>query len=77
MSIGLRTGLAHALSHYRGIRVLELPNRDPESAPPETDIDFIIDGSIRRDPAGIRVAIRLCDPKKGVQIWSGKYQGDL
>jgi adenylate cyclase len=77
LSIGLTAELAHALGHYREIWVLEAHHRDRESAPPEIDFDFIIDGHIRRDPAGVRVAICLCDAKNGIQIWSGKYQGDL
>jgi TolB-like protein len=77
LSIGLTAELAHALSHYREIQVLEAYHRDPQSSPPDSDIDFNIDGSIRRDQVGIKVAIRLCDAKKCIQIWSGKYQGDL
>jgi tetratricopeptide (TPR) repeat protein len=57
------------------MRVLEATHRDQKSLPPETDMDFIIDGNIRRDPAGVKVAIRLCDANKGIRIWSGKYQG--
>ena len=34
LSIGLTTELAHALSHYREIRVLEVLQRDLETAPP-------------------------------------------
>jgi adenylate cyclase len=77
LSIGLTGELAHALSHYREIRVLEALHRDQKSPPPEMDFDFIIDGNVHRDPEGVRVAIRLCDAKKGIRIWSGKYQGDL
>jgi adenylate cyclase len=77
LSIGLTTELAHALSHFKEIRVLKAHHRNQESTPRKTDIDFIIDGNVRRDPAGIRVAIRLCDAKKGIQVWSGKYQGDF
>ena len=77
ISIGLMTELTHALSHYREIRVLEDRHRQQESTLRQTDIDFTIDGSIRRDPEGITVAIRLCDAKESIQIWSGKYRGDL
>ncbi|MEE9531042.1 MAG: hypothetical protein V3W52_08635, partial [Syntrophobacteria bacterium] len=77
LSIGLTAELAHALSHYREILVLEALHRDQKSAPPEMDLDFIIDGNVRRDPEGVRVTIRLSDAKKGIRIWSGKYQGDL
>ena len=37
----------------------------------------MVDGNIRRDPEHISVAIRLHDAKRGIQIWSGKYWGDL
>ena len=77
VSIGLTTELTHALSHYREFRVLEAHHGQQNSAPRPTDIDFTIDGSIRRDPAGITVAIRLCDARQGIQVWSGKYRGDL
>ncbi len=77
LSIGLTAELAHALGHYREIRILEALHRDQKSPPPEADIDFIIDGNVRRDPAGVKVTIRLSDVKTGLQIWSGKYQGDL
>jgi adenylate cyclase len=56
---------------------LEALHRDQKSPPPEADIDFIIDGNVRRDPAGVKVTIRLSDVRTGLQIWSGKYQGDL
>ena len=77
LSIGLTAELAHALGHYREIRVLEALHRDQKSPPRETDIDFIMDGNIRRDPMGVKVTIRLFDARKGIQIWSGKYQGSL
>jgi adenylate cyclase len=77
LSIGLTAELAHALSHYREIRVLEALHRDQKSISRVTDTDFIIEGSVRRDPAGVKVTISLSDAKKGIQIWSGKYLGDL
>ena len=77
LAIGLTAELAHALSHYREIRVLEAPPHDQKPVSGETNFDFIIDGNVRRDPTGIKVAIRLCDARKGLRIWSDKYQGDL
>ena len=77
LAIGLTAELAHALGHYREIRILEDPHRDQQSASPEMDFDFIIDGHVRRDPTGVRVTIRLCGARKGLRIWSDKYQGDL
>jgi len=77
LSIGLTAELAHALGHYREIRVLEALHRDQKSTSPEMNFDFIIDGNVRRDPAGVKVTIRLSAAKTGLQIWSGNYQGDL
>ncbi len=77
LSVGLTAELAHALGHYREIRVLEALHPDRGSACPKIDCDFFIDGNIRRDPAGAQLAVRLFDAKKARQIWSGKYRGDL
>ncbi len=77
LSMGLATELAHALGHYKEIRILEAAVRNLEPLPRETENDFVLDGNIRRDPAGIRVAIKLCSIKNCVRIWSGKYKGDF
>ena len=76
LSMGLATELTHALGHYKEIRILEAFHQDTKPAQPETDMDFDLDGSIRRDSAGISVAIKLCSTRECIQIWSGKYQGD-
>jgi adenylate cyclase len=75
--IGLTTELTHALSHYRDIRVIEDRYLKHPSAPRQTNALFTIDGSVRRDPSGITVAIRLCEGGQSTQIWSGKYRRDL
>ena len=77
LSTGLTAELAHALGHYREIRIFEARHLDQKSHPSVTDFDFVIDGHIRRDPTGIWVTFRLYDAKQGIQIWSGKYQGDF
>ena len=77
LSIGLAAELAHVLGHYREIRVFEALHCDRKSPSPEMDCDFFLDGHVRRDPASVKVAISLCDAGKGIQIWSGRYQGDL
>ncbi len=77
LSIGLTTELAHALCHYREIRVWEALHRESDKAPAETDIDFVIDGNVRRDEDGITVLICLHDVKQGFQIWSSKFRGVL
>jgi adenylate cyclase len=75
--IGLTAELAHALSHYREIRILEAFRDDQKPTAREIDYDFIIGGSIRRDSAGLKVSISLHDSRKGMQIWSGTYRGDF
>jgi TolB-like protein/Tfp pilus assembly protein PilF len=77
LAIGLAAELAHALSHYREVRVLEAIHRDQKSPPPEMNVKFIIGGNVRRDPEGVKVSIRLRDAHTGQQIWAGKYQGDF
>ena len=77
LAIGLTAELAHALSHYREIRVLEGFHRDQNTSSPEIVYNFIIDGHVRRDSSGVRVTIRLRDAEKGVRIWSGKYRENL
>ena len=77
VAIGLTKELAHALCQYREIRILEALDRDPESTPRNSDVGFTIDGSVCRDSVGITAAIKLCDAKKCLQIWSGKYEGDF
>ncbi len=77
LSIGLTTELTHSLCHYREIRVLEHNRRNQNTDFSNPDADFIIGGNVRRDPARITVAIGLHDARKGFQIWSGKYPGNL
>ena len=77
LSIGLTTELTHSLCHYREIRVLEHSRRNQNTNSSNPDADFIIAGNVRRDPARITVAIGLHDARKGFQIWSGKYPGNL
>lgn len=77
LSVDLTTELAHALSRYQNIRVLVAPHRNQELASPETHVDFIIEGNVRRDPVGVKVAVRLVDakpdfPSRG-RILIGKY----
>ncbi len=77
LSIGLTGELAHSLCHYPEIQVLDLPHRNQKTHSPNPDVDFIIAGNVRRDPVCITVAIGLHDARKGFQIWSGKYLGDV
>ena len=77
LAVGLTAELAHALNHFREIRVLDALHKESELPSAEINVDFIIDGNVRRDPSGVKVAIWLCDAKKGIRIWSDKYEGDL
>ena len=77
LSVGLTAELFHALSNYREIRVLRSLPGNPEPASRLSEIDYFVEGNVRRDATGIRVAIRLLDAVNGIQLWSGKYSGNL
>ena len=69
MAIGMATELATEITRFQDIRVLI---RGPESRGQRAqDIGarFAIDGSIRKDAAGIKVAIQLIDLTTHTQIW--------
>lgn len=45
----------------------------PQELGEELDIDFVLDGSIRRRGDGLRITARLIDAKTGVQKWAARY----
>jgi adenylate cyclase len=70
MAIGLETELATEITRFQDIRVLIHGPQDRGRR--ETDIGarFAIDGSIRKDSAGIKVAIQLIDLATHTQVWA-------
>jgi len=77
MAIGLATELATEITRFQDIRVLILGPED--RGRPEADIGarFAIDGSIRKDSAGIKVAIQLIDLATRTQVWADTNESEF
>ncbi len=48
-------------------------DRDPREIGRELDVQVVVDGTVRRTPAGVRVAVRLISVADGVQIWHKRF----
>jgi len=78
---GLGEDLLDALSCLRGIRVLARGatqrfrglDRDARAVGQELRADVMVDGSVRRIPSGVRVALRMIEVATGYQSWSGRW----
>jgi TolB-like protein len=78
---GLGEDLLDALSCLRGIRVLARGatqrfrglERDAREVGQELRADVMVDGSVRRIPQGVRVALRMIEVATGYQSWSGRW----
>jgi adenylate cyclase len=77
MAIGLATELATEITRFQDIRVLIHGPQDRGRR--ETDIGarFAIDGSIRKDSAGIKVAIQLIDVATHTQVWADTSESEF
>jgi adenylate cyclase len=82
---GLTEDLIHALSLQSFYRVLSRNATFPfkgGSAPArliarEIDATYLIQGSVRRSAARIRVTAELIAPESGTQLWAGRYDRDI
>jgi adenylate cyclase len=77
IAIGLATELGTEITRFQDIRVLI---RGPDDlGRRETDIGarFAIDGSIRKDSAGIKVAIQLIDLATHTQVWADTNESEF
>ena len=43
----------------------------------ELGVDYLVEGSIRRSGARVRVTARLNDPSTGVELWAERYDRDI
>ena len=77
IAIGLATELATEVTRFQDIQVLILGPED--RGRPEADIGarFAIDGSIRKDSAGIKVDIQLIDLATRTQIWADTDESEF
>src|SRR6185437_4257532 len=84
-SDGLTEDLIHALSLQSLFRVLSRNSTfsfkgetlSPRLIAREIDATYLIQGSVRRAGAKIRVTAELIAPEKGEQLWTGRYDRDI
>jgi TolB-like protein len=77
MAIGLATELAMEINRFQDIRVLIRRPEDRGRREVDTGARFAIDGSIRKDPAAVKVAVQLIDLASNIQIWGDMHKTDL
>ena len=74
---GLATELATEITRYQDIRVLMVNAAAPGRRASDSGARFTIDGSVRKDAHGIKVAVSLNDTRTGVHLWSDTHRCDL
>ena len=77
LAVGLATELAMELTRYQDVRVLMYNPEGHGKRASDTVARFVIDGSVRKDRAGIKVAVNLMDTKTNTQVWSDIHQSGL
>jgi TolB-like protein/DNA-binding winged helix-turn-helix (wHTH) protein/tetratricopeptide (TPR) repeat protein len=81
LEIGMADTIATRLSTQPGLAVVATasvlrfagPAQDPRQAARELDADWIVDGTLARGDAAIRVSARLLDAADGSTLWSGSW----
>ena len=74
LATGLATELTVELSRYRDVRVWGRGLRDKGENAPGRVARFVIDGSVQKDPSGVKVAVHLIDGKTGRQIFGEMHR---
>jgi TolB-like protein len=77
IAIGLATELATEITRFQDIRVLTRGPEDRGRREADIGARFAIDGSIRRDSAGIKVAIQLIDLPTRMQVWADTSESEF
>jgi serine/threonine-protein kinase len=80
-SDGLTEEIIHALSSIRGIRVvartssfaLKHRNADVRDIGRLLNVDFVLEGGVRKSGEDLRVTVRLASTSDGYQLWSRRY----
>lgn len=84
-SDGMVEEIVTALSRFPGLFVIasgsSLTYRDDARGPGqiarELGVRYILDGSVRRSGARVRIAVRLADAIEGSQVWAERFDGTL
>jgi TolB-like protein len=74
---GLATELATEITRYQDIRVLMVNAATPGKRASDSGARFTIDGSVRKDAHGIKVAVGLNDTRTGIHLWGDTHRCDL
>jgi len=74
VAAGLATELTVELSRYQDVRVWGHGLRGKGENAPGRVARFVIDGSVHKDPSGIKVAVHLIDGKTGRQIFGEMHR---
>ena len=69
VAVGLATELATEITRYQDIRVLMYDPEGHGRRASDLGARFAIDGSVRKDVAGMSVDVQLIDTKTNMQIW--------
>jgi adenylate cyclase len=77
IAIGLGTELATEITRFQDIRVLISGTQTRGRRETDTGARFAIDGSIRKDSAGIKVAIQLIDLATHTQLWADTHESEF
>lgn len=82
-SDGITEDIINALGRFSGIMVIarntvqayKARNANREEISRELGVRYIVQGSVRQAEDAVRVAVELSDAKKGVLLWSERYEG--
>jgi len=77
LAVGLATELVMEITRYQDIRVLMYGQEEHGKRASDTVARFVIDGSVRKDRAVIKVAVNLVDTTTNTQVWGDMHQSDL
>jgi eukaryotic-like serine/threonine-protein kinase len=61
----------------RGATARFAADADPQIAGRELKADFVVDGTVQRSGAVLRISIRLIEASSGVQLWAERVDGRL
>jgi serine/threonine protein kinase len=77
---GMREDLTDTLSTTSGLRVMPAghvqmtPTSDPRTLGRDLGVEHVVVSTLRRTPAGLRIAARLINVSDGFQIWAHKSE---
>jgi len=72
--VGFAAELANEINQYKWISVLQFSSEGKCRRSSDIGARFIIDGSIRKDDAGIKIIVNLIDTKSNKHVWSESHR---